>query len=65
MKLPGQRHSLPCFFFVLSSFILRETETVLAGGGAVRGKERIPSRLCAVSAELGVRLEPTSREVMT
>ena len=30
-----------------------------------RGRERIPSRLCAVSAELDEGLSPTNREIIT
>ena len=46
------------FKFILS--ILRER---VYGGGEER--ERIPSRLCAVSAEPNVGLKPMNREVMT
>ena len=34
-------------------------------GGAERGRQRILSRLCAVSTEPDVGLEPTNREMMT
>ena len=34
-------------------------------GGAERGRERVPSRLCAVSAEPDVGLELTNRESRT
>ena len=34
----------------------------MEGGGAERGRERIPSRLCAVSAEPEVGLDPTDCE---
>ena len=30
-----------------------------------RERERIPSRLCAIHAEPGVRLDPVNREIMT
>ena len=53
--VPSVRHVF--FFFFLSLFIL--------WGGAARVRERIPSRLCAVSTELDEGLEPTSREVIT
>ena len=42
----------------------RETERV-SGGGAERGRERIPSRLCTVSTELDVGLELITLEIMT
>ena len=44
-----------------------ETERDCEGGrrGRERGRQRIPSRLCAVSAEPNVGLEFTSHEIMT
>ena len=36
-----------------------------SGGGAERGRERIPSRLHAVSAEPDVGLKLTNREITT
>ena len=45
---------------------MRETETALVGEGKrERGRERIPSRLCTVSTEPTVGLEPTNHEIMT
>ena len=35
------------------------------GRGRERGRERISSRLCTVSSELGVGLEPTNCKIMT
>ena len=35
-----------------------------SGGGAERGRERTPSRLCTVSTEPSVGLELTNREIM-
>ena len=49
-------------------FILRERERTYAstgGGGAGREGERIPSRLCVVSAEPVVGLDLTNCEIMT
>ena len=34
------------------------------GSGGEGGRQRIPSRLCTASAESGVGLEPTNREIM-
>ena len=34
-------------------------------GGAERGRERIPSRLCAVSAEPDAGLAPMNHEIVT
>ena len=36
----------------------------MARGGAERGRERIPSSLCAVSAELDVGLKLTNCEII-
>ena len=35
------------------------------GRGRERGRERIPSRLCAVSVEPDVGLDPMNRGIMT
>ena len=37
----------------------------MSWGGAQRGRQRIQSRLCAVSTELYARLELKNREIMT
>ena len=37
----------------------------MSRGGAERGRERIPSRLCRVSTEPDEGLNPTNREIMT
>ena len=51
-------------FFLMFLFILRER--VSAGEGQrERGRERIPSRLCAVSAEPDAGLDLTTCEIMT
>ena len=34
-------------------------------GGAERGRERIPSRLCTASTEPDVELDPMTHEIMT
>ena len=44
---------------------MRETETVQAGKGRERRRERIPSRLHTVSTDPKVELEPTNCEIMT
>ena len=33
--------------------------------GTARGRERIPSRLCAVSSEPDAGLDPSNHEIMT
>ena len=50
------------FFFFLSLVFERERAVE---GQRERERERIPSRLCTVSAESGVGLELTDREIMT
>ena len=54
------------FFFLvfLSSFIYFEGETA-SGGRAERGRQRVQSRLLAISAESDVRLEPRNHDIMT
>ena len=55
--------SVFCILFYFFKFIyLREREW---GRGRERGRERIPSRFHAVSAEPNVGLELTNREIMT
>ena len=47
-------------------FILKERERVsMSGGGAGRKRERISSRLSAISTEPNPGLNPTDHEVMT
>ena len=58
----------PFFFIYILKFIKFLRESMLAhvsGGGAEGWKERIPSRLCAVSAEPDAGLNLTNREIMT
>ena len=43
---------------------MRESEHVCRGG-AERGRDRIPGRLCIVSEEPNVGLEPRNGEIMT
>ena len=43
----------------------RERGTSASGGGAERGGQRIPSRLCADSSEPDVGLELRNREIVT
>ena len=49
-------------FLFLSLFILRESERECRGGTE---RERIPSRLCTVSTEPHMGLEPMNREIVT
>ena len=59
------------FVFNVYLFILREREREreresLSTGGAEReGDDNLPNRLCAVSAEPNMGLNPTNREIMT
>ena len=46
-------------------FIYLFWEKACAGGGEEKGRERIPSRLCAVSAEPDLGLDPVNCEIMT
>ena len=47
-------------------FILRERERMSrAGAEREKGRERIPSSLCTISAEPNAELEPMNREIMT
>ena len=50
---------------ILLEFILFWEWKSTSGGGAERGRERIPSRLCVLSAEPDAGLELTSHEIMT
>ena len=44
----------------------RESEyTCTHGGGVEKRRERIPSRLCAVSIEPNAGLSPVNQEIMT
>ena len=52
------------FFLFIHLFQERERERVQAGRGRERGRERIPSRLRAVSTEPDVGLELTKREIV-
>ena len=60
-QLPGNKIVV---VIVLSLFILRERKSA-GGKGAERRRDRIPSRLRAVSAEPDAGLEPVNREIMT
>ena len=55
--------------FLLSLFIYserkKEEREHEGAGGKERGRDRIPSRLCAVSSEPDMGLEPTNCEIMT
>ena len=44
---------------------MREKESMSGERQRKRGRERIPSSLCAVSVERDVGLELTTREIMT
>ena len=46
-------------------FILREREREWGGAGRERGRERVPSRLHAVSTEPDTGFQPTNREIVT
>ena len=52
-------------FFNGYLFILREREHASGSRGRERGRERIPSRLHAVSIEPGAGLELINREITT
>ena len=52
-------------FFKIFIYFERKIEHQQAGGGAERGRQRIPSRLHAVSTEPSVGLELTNLEIMT
>ena len=56
------------FFFLMFIylFILKEKECVCKQGRVrEKGRKRIPSKLCAVSAEPDMALALTNREIMT
>ena len=46
-------------------FIFGRERERTSGIGAERGRERIPSRLCTISTEPEVGLEPTNHKIMT
>ena len=57
------------FFFLLTLFIYFERDRErkkenMNRGGTEKGRERIPTRLCAPSTEPDVGLEPTNYEIM-
>ena len=52
------------FIYLFIKFIYFEREN-MNGGGAERGRNRIPSRLCTFNTEPGMGLELTNREIMT
>ena len=57
-------------FFNVYLFILKEKESTSRGGAErererERERKRIPSRLCIVSAEPNVGLEPTNHDIVT
>ena len=52
------------FFFNVYLFILKE-RVFEQGRGTEMGRERIPSRLCAVSTEPDAGLDLTNHEIMT
>ena len=52
-------------FFFFNVYFLREKERECTGRDRERGRERIPSRLCAVSAEPDVGLKLANREITT
>ena len=51
-----------CFFF---KFILGEGERACTQAGEGRERERTPGRLCTVSTEPDMGLDPTNHEIMT
>ena len=50
-------------FLMFILFILRERESTQVWGGAERGRERIPGRLCPVSTESDLGLDLTNHEI--
>ena len=64
LKATTESLSFFFFFFNVYSFILSEKES-WGGGEIERGREKIPSRLRAVSPELDTGFDLTNREIMT
>ena len=60
----GSPQNFSLIFFKFYLFILRERER-MGRGGAEKGRERIPSRFRADSAEPAMGLELTNREIVT
>ena len=52
-------------FIYLFIYFDRKIVLASAGEGGERGRQRIPCRLCAASAEPDVGLNPMIREIMT
>ena len=64
-KVSKNKHYQIILFF-LSLFILRERERAHKWGrGRKKGRERIPSKPCAVSTEPNMGLDLTNLEIMT
>ena len=55
-------HSL---FLSLKNKLINLKKKEGGGGGGGGGDTEIPSRLCTISKELDMRLEPTNHEIMT
>ena len=67
---PRRACSLNFFFFLMFIYFARERVQMCAWARAgerqtERGKERIPSKLCTLSAELGGGLDSRNHEIMT
>ena len=67
---PKDAHLIPAptetdqrWSFIL--FILKENMCAIGRGAEKEGRERIPSRLCTVSTEPDMGLEPMDHEIMT
>ena len=53
------------FFFFFNVYLFIFERERASRGGAEREEDRIPSRLCAVSAEFDVGLELENKEIVT
>ena len=54
------------YMYILGLFILKQRDRENRGGAEREGeREKIPSRVCTVNAELNAGLKPTNHEIKT
>ena len=61
----AQRKAKSIFFFVFNVYLFFREREHKQGRGRERGRQRIQSRLCTVSAKPSMGLQPMNHEIMT